>query len=80
MALHPEMLEAIRAIEEERAGADLKTVSPFQPGTLARIRSHGVKGLDGLVLAVCNKRVTLLIDILGRQQMVEVDHTMLAVS
>ena len=76
-AVPPELLHSIQTVERQRDQAELKTVSPFQPGTRVRLRGQSMKSLHALVLSVTNQRVTLLIDILGRQQMVEVEHAML---
>lgn len=76
-AIDEQVIESIRRVEQERDCAELKNVSPFKPGRHVRLRDHGLKGLRGLVLSATNRRVTLLIDILGRQQMVEVSHDML---
>ena len=67
-------LQAIRACESERNPADLGVVSLFQPGLAVRLRSHGLQGLEGLVQSVFAKRVMLLIELLGRQQTVNVEH------
>ncbi|MBT9550662.1 MAG: transcriptional activator RfaH [Hydrogenophaga sp.] len=76
-AIEQSLVDTIRGIEQEREQADLKAVSPFQPGARVRMRGQGMKGLVGLVLSVTNQRVTMLLDILGRQQLVDVDHAML---
>lgn len=70
----PEILHAIKACEIERSQADLSEISPFQPGLQVRLRSNGLRGLDGLVQSVSAKRVKLLIELLGRQQIVSVEH------
>jgi transcriptional antiterminator RfaH len=71
------LVGSIRRLEQEREQADLKAVSPYQPGARVRLRGQGLKGLAGLVLTVTNQRVTILLEILGRQQLVEVNHNML---
>ena len=76
-ALDIGLIEQIRQAERERARAELATISPYQPGAQVRLRGHGMKGLIGLVLAVTNQRVTMLLDFLGRQQIVDVDHAMI---
>ena len=72
--LKQEQLLAIRACESERKLADLGDVSPFQPGLKVRLRHDGLRGLEGLVQSVSAKRVTLLIELLGRQKAVSVEH------
>lgn len=69
-----EVLLAIRALEEERNNAPLHAVSPFQPGTRVRLRNSALDGLEGLVHAVSAKRVFVLMELLGRQQMIRAEH------
>ncbi len=70
----PAMMAAIRACEEDRNQADMAEISPFQPGCMARLRTAGLQGLQGMVHSVSVKRVTLLLEILGRQMLVAVEH------
>ncbi len=72
--LKPEQLLAIRACESERNRADLAEVSPFPPGLQVRLRHCSLQGLEGLVKSVSAKRVTLLLELLGRQTTVNVEH------
>lgn len=72
--LKPEQLLAIRACESERNRADLAEVSPFRPGLQVRLRHCGLQGLEGLVQSVSAKRVTLLLELLGRPTSVQVEH------
>jgi len=70
----PAVVAAIRACEEDRNQADMAQISPFQPGCMARLRAAGLQGLQGMVHSVSVKRVTLLLEILGRQKLVAVEH------
>lgn len=70
----PAVVAAIRACEEDRKHADMAEISPFQPGCMARLRAAGLQGLQGMVHSVSVKRVTLLLEILGRQKLVAVEH------
>lgn len=72
--LKAEELRAIQACEAERNRADLGDISPFQPGLQVRLRHCGLQGLEGLVKSVSAKRVTLLLELLGRQKSVTVEH------
>ena len=72
--LKPEDLRAIQACEGERNRAGLAEISPIQPGLQVRLRSGGLRNLEGLVQSVSAKRVTLLIEMLGKQQTVSVEH------
>ncbi|MDD3936015.1 transcription termination/antitermination NusG family protein [Rhodoferax sp.] len=75
--VQPATLHAIQRFEQERNQAGISTISPFQPGVLVRMRDEALQGLQGLVQAVSAKRVTLLLDILGRQKLLQVDHSQL---
>lgn len=70
-------VDAIRSVEFDRDRADVADISPFQPGTRVRLREKGLQALEGLVVSVSSKRVTLLLDILGRQKELSVAHAQL---
>lgn len=72
-----DLIDAIRALELEREQADLDHISPYQPGTRVRLRERGLQGLEGLVVSVSSKRVTLLLEILGREKELTVEHSKL---
>lgn len=78
--LKPEQLQAIQACESERNQAGLEEISPFQPGLRVRLRNCGLHGLEGLVKSVSAKRVTLLLELLGKQNTVCVEHHQLELS
>jgi len=69
-----DVINAIRACEQSRNQADLSTLSPFQPGCQARLRNGALKGLVGVVQVVSAKRVTLLLELLGQEQRIQVAH------
>ena len=75
--VQPATLQAIQLFEQQRNQAGMATISPFQPGVLVRLRDEGLHCLQGLVQSVSAKRVTLLLDILGRQKLLKVDHAQL---
>lgn len=72
-----DLIDAVRSLELEREQADLAQISPFQPGTRVRLREKGLQCLEGLVVSVSAKRVTLLLEILGRQKELSVEHAQL---
>ena len=72
--LKAEQLQVIQAFEHERNRADLGAISPFQPGLQVRLRDFGLKRLDGLVQSVSAKRVTVLLELLGTQNIVRLAH------
>ena len=67
-------LQGIWACEVEQNRADSGAISPFQAGVQVRLRHCGLHGLEGLVKSVSAKRVTLLLELLGGQQTVQVEH------
>ena len=72
--LKAEQLAVIQACEAERNRADMAQISPFRPGFQVRLRNCGLQGLEGLVKSVSAKRVTLLLELLGRPTTVDVEH------
>lgn len=72
--VNDEIVAAIRALESDREQASVADISPFQPGTRVRLREKGLQALEGLVVSVSSKRVTLLLEILGRQKELSVEH------
>lgn len=70
-------VQAIRLFEEQRNNADLADISPLQPGTSVRFKHAALKGLQGLVKSVSSKRVAVLLELLGQDQLVQVDHSQL---
>lgn len=75
--LKPELLDAIRVFENQRNHSGLEEVSPFQPGSRVRLRDPALRELEGTVHMVSSKRVAVLIEILGRQKLVSVEHRQL---
>jgi transcriptional antiterminator RfaH len=70
-------VQAIKLFEEQRNNAGLAEVSPLQPGTNVRFKHAALKGLEGLVKSVSSKRVAVLLELLGQDQLVHVDHSQL---
>jgi transcriptional antiterminator RfaH len=72
--ISPETIATIRACEQERNTADISAINPFQTGDKVRMRADGMQSLRGLVHSVSAKRVKLLLEILGQQKLVIVNH------
>ena len=70
----PETVQEIRVLERSRNQAGLEAISPIQPGVRVRMRKGGLKGLEGLVVSVARQRVTFLLQLLGREKQVTVEH------
>jgi transcriptional antiterminator RfaH len=71
------VVQALRALEAQRNQLQTHALSPFQPGTLVRLRAPGLQGLQGVVVASPSARVQILLDILGGQRQVTVPHEQL---
>ena len=72
--LKPVELQRIQACADEQNQADSCAISPFQAGVQVRLRHCGLHGLEGLVKSVSARRVTILLELLGNQQTVHVEH------
>lgn len=70
-------VQAIKLFEELRNNAGLAEISPLQPGTPVRFKHAALRGLQGLVKSVSSKRVAVLLELLGQDQLVQVDHSQL---
>lgn len=66
-------VQAIRRAEAARETAPLDAISPYKPGMPVRLLDPALAGLQALVQSVSRDRVTLLLDILGRPQSVQVE-------
>lgn len=75
-----ETIDAVRACERTRSEADLASLSPFQVGCEVRLRNGPLKGLLGVVQMVSAKRVTLLLELLGKPQRIQMEHQALALA
>ena len=67
-------LEAIKALELARNCLDAGQISPFQPGVKVRFADSSMRGLDGIVASVSSQRVKVLLELLGKQHTVSVEH------
>ncbi|MDD2919620.1 transcription termination/antitermination NusG family protein [Rhodoferax sp.] len=67
-------VRAIQQFEQQRNNAELADISPLQPGTAVRFKHSALKGIQGLVKSVSSKRVAVLLELLGQDQLVHVDH------
>lgn len=66
-------VQTIRRAEELRETAGPADLSPYQPGMAVRLRDPVLGGVQALVQSVSADRVTLLLEILGRPQTVQVE-------
>ena len=70
-------VRAIRQFEQERNAADSAELSSLRPGHVVRFCHPAFIGLEGLVKTVSSRRVAVLLELMGRQQLVYVDHQQL---
>jgi transcriptional antiterminator RfaH len=68
-----ETVQGIRALEARRSELTPEEISPLQPGRRVRVKGAALHGLEGLVQSVARRRVTFLLEILGRNKLVTVD-------
>lgn len=66
-------IRTIRQAESLRESASLDRISPYEPGMAVRLLDPALAGLQALVQSVSKDRVTLLLEILGRPQSVQVE-------
>ena len=71
-------IQGIRQAEGLRETASLDKISPYEPGMAVRLLDPALSGLQALVQAVSKDRVTLLLEILGRPQSIQVEFTRIA--
>ncbi len=71
--LADDAVQAIRQAEGLRETAGLADIGPYQPGMAVRLRDPVLGGVQALVQSVSADRVTLLLEILGRPQTVQVE-------
>lgn len=65
---------ALRDFERSREASDVATLSRLKAGRRVAICAGPLKGLEGLVSGVAGHRVTVLLDLLGRQPGVIIDN------
>lgn len=64
----------IRALESAQNQTEVGKVSLLQPGLKVRLQNCGLNGLEGLIHSASSKRVTLLIQFLGQEKKVQLEH------
>lgn len=68
------LLRRIRQLEEDRNHATLLELSQLKAGQTVRLQHTALAGVEGLVQSVSSKRVAVLLEILGRPAVVELEH------
>ena len=78
-ALPDETLQMIRQIEQTRNQVSVQDASPFKAGQSVRLKHTALNNLQGLVQSVGSKRIEVLLEIMGRPTVVQVEHHQLEV-
>ena len=71
------ILNVIWQFEQQRNAADLAELSSVRPGHLVRFCDPAFGCLEGLVKSVSSRRVAVLLELMGRPQVVSVDRNQL---
>jgi transcriptional antiterminator RfaH len=78
--LSSDQLERIQALETQNQNATLDDLSPLAAGVRVQIVSGVVAGLEGLVSRVAGKRVSVLLQLMGRSVELDLSHSDLALA
>ena len=70
-----ELVDAVREVERLRRASDADPTPPFRVGDRVRLCDEALQNLQCMVTAVSGQRVSLLLQILGRDKEVCVHHT-----
>ena len=68
------MVANIQAFEASQNQATLQEMSNFKAGQKVKLKHVALGNMEGLVQSVSSKRVAVLLEILGRPTVVQVDH------
>lgn len=68
------LIERIRQLEQDRNEATLQQISDIKAGQLVRLKHTALGDIQGLVQSVSSKRVAVLLEILGRPAVVQVEY------
>jgi transcriptional antiterminator RfaH len=72
--INDELVQRIRLLEEDRNHATLLELSNLKAGQAVRLKHTALGGIEGLIQSVSSKRVAVLLEILGRPTVVQVEH------
>ena len=78
--LYDELVQRIRQLEQDRNQATLQELSQLKPGQTVRLRHSAFVGVEGLIQSVSSKRIAVLLEILGRPTLIQVEHHQVEVS
>lgn len=72
--LSDEVVQRIRLLEHDRNAATLQELSNLKIGQTVRLKHTALGGVEGLIQSVSSKRVAVLLEILGRPAVVQLEH------
>lgn len=72
--LHDTLVQRIRQLEQDRNHATLQELSDLKPGQSVRLKHTALGGIEGLIQSVSSKRVAVLLEIMGRPTVVQLEH------
>lgn len=72
--LHDELVQRIRQLEQVRQHATLQELNQLKVGQAVRLKHTALGSIEGLVQNVSSKRVAVLLEILGRPTVVQLEH------
>ena len=78
--LQDALVQRIRQLEQDRHHATLQDISNLRQGQSVRLKHTALGGVEGLVQTVSSKRVAVLLEILGRPTVVQLEHHQVEVS
>lgn len=73
-----DLLRRIRQIEQDRNQATLLELSKLKAGQAVRLQHTALQGVEGIIQSVSSKRVQVLLEILGRPAVVQLEHHQVA--
>ncbi len=77
--LQDNMVQVIRQLELSRNEVSVQDASPFKAGQAVRLKHNALNNIQGLVHSVGSKRIAVLLEIMGRPTVVQVEHHQLEV-
>jgi transcriptional antiterminator RfaH len=78
--IQDDLVQRIRQLEQDRNQATLQELGNLKAGQTVRLQHTALGGIEGLVQSVSSKRVAVLLEILGRPMVVELEHHQVEVS
>lgn len=72
--VHDELVQRIRQIEVDRNQASVQDISNLKAGQSVVLQHTALAGMEGFVQSVSSKRVAVLLEILGRPTVVQLEH------